>query len=205
MDLTGAQNHPILAMSRLHPYQLILLALGLVSCAFGQATFKVYPSSVASREGGWQSVLLIEAGSRRFSVGAPKLYGSQVHPETRTIAFTSASGASLMTIQFTTNYPGTLPPADMLAAQVAAKHPMASLVKSSICYTDFGQGQYFELFQPADGGLMLKLREAYVSYPEGSVEFTLSCNGADYDKQKLSFTRLLNSFRSLPDDVTKNP
>lgn len=149
-------------------------------------------------------MLLIETDSRKFSIGAPVLYGRQVHLQTGLILFTSASGSSVMTVQFSTNYPGTLPPQDRLRDTVAANHPGASLVKSAVCYTDFGRGQDFELFQPTRDGLMLKLRDAYVSYPEGSVEFTLSSNGKDYDKEKRSFARLLNSFRCMPEDAKKH-
>ena len=149
-------------------------------------------------------MLLIETDSHRFSIGAPVLYGRQVHLETGSIVFTSASGSSVMTIQFSTNYPGSLPPQDTLRDKVAANHPGASLVKSTVCYTDFGRGQDFELFQPTRDGLMLKLRDAYVSYPEGSVEFTLSSNGNDYDKEKRSFAHLLNSFRCMPENAKKH-
>ncbi|HEX4120051.1 MAG TPA: hypothetical protein VH619_05425 [Verrucomicrobiae bacterium] len=190
-------------MIRIRSYTLMILALGLASCAFGQ-DFKVFSTYVQAHEGGGQRVLVMETDGRRFSIGSPKLYGSKIQPNDRKIVFTSTLCASVMTIRFTTNYAGKLPPRDNLRDEVAAKYPAASLVSSRVCYTDYGQGQYFELFQPTSGNLMLKMRDAYVAVPEGSVEFTLSCNGSDYDKQKLYFARLLNSFRCVPEDAKRN-
>jgi len=181
----------------------MLLVIGLASSALGQ-DFKVYPSYIGSSEGGRHSILMVEMDGAQFSIGSPKLYGSQVFPDTRTIVFTSTLVASVMTVHFTTNYPGKLPEQDQLRDEVAAKYPTASLVSSSSCFTDFGQGQCFELFLPTGDGLMLRMRDAYVSHPAGSVEFTFSCNGADYDKQKLFFSRLLNSFQRVKESAKRN-
>ncbi len=60
-------------------------------------------------------------------------------------------------------------------------------------------------FSPAGNGLLLRIRDVYVAYPEGSVEMTFSCNSAEFDKQKLGFMRQLNSFRLLSKDVKTNP
>jgi hypothetical protein len=191
-------------MRRCYLFTFIFLAASLAPCAFGQTLFRVYPSATVTAEGGAKPVLLIETDNRKFCIGVPVHYGSQAHLETDSIVFTSASGSSVMTIRFSTNYSGTLPPQDTLRDTVAANHSGASLVKSADCYTDFGRGQDFELFQPTRDGLMLKLRDAYVSYPEGSVEFTLSSNATDYDHEKRIFARLLNSFRCMPEDAKKN-
>jgi hypothetical protein len=88
---------------------------------------------------------------------------------------------------------------------VAGKYPSASLVQSSPCYTACGAGLLFDLFQPAAGNLTMRIRNGYVSFPEGSFEFTLSCDSREYDKHRLAFAWLLNSFLLQPEPVKKDP
>lgn len=156
-------------------------------------------------EGGTASILLMDTDNERFSIGCPRGYGSQTHFENRSIVFTSDSGATAITVQFSTNYAGVLPKQEALRDQVAANRPTASLVISSTAGTGLGPAQSFDLFQPAGNSLMLRIRDAYVAYPEGSVEFTFSCASADFDKKKVEFMLLLNSFRLLNKDTKINP
>jgi hypothetical protein len=76
-------------------------------------------------------------------------------------------------------------------------------VQTSSCYTAYASGDVFDLFQPTAGKPTLRMRDAYVSCREGSVEFTLSCDLAGYDKARLSFAWLLNSFRSADETAKK--
>lgn len=174
----------------------MMLALGASSSALAQHGFSATPATIAMVEGGNDSILTVETDGERFSFSIPIAYGSQVRADTRTVTFTSDVGASIINVQFSTNYPGGLPQKDKLRDQVAAKHPGASLVAA----WGFGPATSFDLFRPAGNGLMLRIRDAYVAYPEGNVELTFTCNSADFDKQKLAFMRLLNSFRLLPKD-----
>jgi len=92
-----------------------------------------------------------------------------------------------------------------LRDQVARKNSTASLVQTSPCHTSCGTGLLFDLFQPSAGGLTMRIRDGYVSFAEGSFEFTLSCDSRDYDKNRLSFAWLLNSFRLQTQSATTNP
>jgi hypothetical protein len=53
------------------------------------------------------------------------------------------------------------------------------------------------------GNLTMRIRDGYLAFPEGSFEFTLLCDLREYDKNRLSFAWLLNSFRLQPQSVTK--
>ena len=192
-------------MPRIQPLASLLFLIAFALPAAAQPLFRVIPSNVATPEGGQENVLLIQAGDENFSVRIPKGYGTQVRPESCSIVFTAENGASTITVQVTTNYPGALPKMEDLRDIAAKKHPGASLVQSSTCISDYGMGLCFDLFQPGPSGLMLRMRDAYFSYPEGSFEFLFSCNGADYDKSRLSFAWLLNSLRSRPGPVKKEP
>jgi hypothetical protein len=184
---------------------LLLLALGASFSAWAQPSFKATSSIISMAEGGSQTILLVETDNERFSLSIPRGYGSQARADTRSVIFTSDNGASVITVQFTTNYPGALPKQDKLRDQVAARHPGASLVASAMAGTGFGPAQSFDLYRPAGNGLLLRIRDVYVAYPEGSAELTISCNSADFDKQKIGFMQQLNSFRLLPKDVKTNP
>jgi hypothetical protein len=104
-----------------------------------------------------------------------------------------------------TNYAGALPKMEVLRDQVAQKYSTASLVQTSPCHTSCGVGLLFDLFQPAAGNSTMRIRDGYISFPEGSFEFTLSCDAKEYDKNRLSFAWLLNSFRLQTPSATTNP
>jgi hypothetical protein len=184
---------------------MMILTFAAATSALAQSDFKTTPTTITMAEGGTESVMLVETDSERFTLVNPRGYGSHASSETRTIIFTAADGASVINVHFTAKYPGALPKQDKLRDQVAANHPGASLVASAPASTAFGPAQSFDLFQPAGNGLMLRIRDVFAAYPEGSSELTFSCNSADFDKQKREFGRVLNSFRLLPKDGKTNP
>jgi hypothetical protein len=191
-------------MTRL--FVLIVLVCGLVAPALlAQPLVRVYPTTETMIEGGAVDLLVLNAGKQSFALEIPKNYGTQVRLETSSVLFTSLSNISLITVQVTTNFPGTLPLSDDLQAIVAAKFPGASILQPFPCVTGCGPGRGFDLVRPAADGLTVRLRDAYLSFPSGSVEFTFTCNGADFDRQRLGFSRLLNSFRLYSENVTNSP
>jgi hypothetical protein len=104
-----------------------------------------------------------------------------------------------------TNYARALPKMEELRDQVANKYAAASLVQTSPCHTSYRTGLLFDLFQPAAGDLTMRIRDGFISFPEGSFEFTLSCDVRQYDKNRISFAWLLNSFRLQAEPARKNP
>jgi hypothetical protein len=156
-------------------------------------------------EGGNVSILILQTGKRQFEMRVPVKYGVQVYPGQQSIVFASETGSSVITVKMTTNYPGALPKMEELRDLVARKHATASLVQTSPCYADCGQGLLFDLFQPAANNSMVRIRDAYISFPEGSFEFTLSCDLREYDKNRISLVWLLNSFRQRPEPAKKRP
>ena len=179
-------------------------ALGAAS-AFGQPEFKVYSSTEAMAEGGLVNIMVIQTESEQFQVRVPKGYGSQVRQNDQSIVFTSLTGGSIITMKMSTNYAGSLPKMEDLRDEVAKKNSTASLVQTSPCHTSCGTGLLFDLFQSTAGNLTMWIRDGYVSFPEGSFEFTLSCDSRDYDKNRLSFAWLLNSFRLQSPSTKTNP
>jgi hypothetical protein len=185
-------------MTRTQFLVCLLFCASLQTRCLCQPSFAVIPATLPSAEGGSANVLLIEVDKAQFSLRTPNGYGTQVSQENRSIVFTSADGSSAITVRVTTNFPAALPRAEDLRDIVAKKYPGASVLQSSPCVSDYGPGLCFDFVQPAPNGLALRIRDAYVAYPGGSFEFIFSCNGADYDKNRLSFAWLLNSFRSQP-------
>jgi hypothetical protein len=188
-------------MSRIQPLIWLLIVFSGLSPSSAQSVFKVIPTTITSAEGGSANVLLIQVNDRQFSLRIPKGYGTEVREESRGIIFTSENGGSTIVVRATTNYPGALPPD--LADVVAKKYPGAA-VQSSSCVSDYGRGLCFDLAQMGQNGLALRIRDAYISYPEGSFEFVFSCNDLDYEQNRLKFVWLLNSFRSQPKSAKKD-
>jgi len=205
MGDAAAWLHLVLIMSRLRAFPVLALLALRAASAFGQSDFRIYPSTEGTAEGGIVNILVLQNETEHFQVHVPKGYGAQVRQADQSIVFTSQTGTSIITMKMSGNYAGALPKMEDLRSQVAQKYSTASLVQTSPCHTSCGTGLLFDLFQPAAGNLTMRIRDGFVSFPEGSVEFTLSCDSRDYDKNRLSFAWLLNSFRSQPQSAKTNP
>jgi hypothetical protein len=195
MGDAAAWLHLVLIMPLMRAFTMLALAALWAGSAFGEPEFKVYPSTEATAEGGVVNIMVIQTENEHFQLRIPKDYGAQVRQNDQSIVFTCRTSASIITMKMSTNYAGALPKMEDLRDQVAKKYPTASLVQTSPCHTSCGTGLLFDLFQPAAGNLTMRLRDGYVSFAEGSFEFTLSCDAREYDKNRLSFSWLLNSFR----------
>jgi hypothetical protein len=195
----------VLSMAQLRSSIILAFAAFWAASALGQPDFKVYPNTEVVEEGGIINILVIQTENERFQIQTPKGYGVQVRQNEQSIVFTSLSGTSIITVKMSTNYARTLPKMEVLRDQVAKKYPTASLVQTSPCHTSGGMGLLFDLFQPAAGNLTMRIRDGFVSFPEGSFEFTLTCDSKEYDKNRLSFAWLLNSFRLQSESAKTNP
>jgi len=173
------------------------------SQAFGEPAFRVFPTIEATQEGGNVNVLVIQTDHEHFELRVPKEYSVQIRQSDQSVMFASQTGSSVITLKMTTNYAGGLPKMETLRDLVAQKFSTASLVQSSPCITSCGAGLLFDLFQPVGGNLTMRIRDGYLAFPEGSFEFTLSCDLREYDKNRLSFAWLLNSFRLQAQPVIK--
>jgi hypothetical protein len=201
-DLRDGTKKQAPSPMRLLISSFILLPLSL-ALADGQPEFKVDSGTEATAEGGNVNILVIQTGKEHFELRVPKNYGAQANPEEQSIVFTSESGSSVMTVRMSTNYAGALPKMEELRDRVAKKYATASLVQTSACHTSCGTGLLFDLFQPATGALTVRIRDGFISFPEGSFEFTLSCDMREYDQNRLSFAWLLNSFRLQDEPARK--
>ena len=173
-----------------------------LAAAYGQPDFKVTSSMETTAEGDPVNIMVIQTAHEHFELRVPRNYGAQINQDAQSIVFTSANGASVITVKMSTNYAGALPRMERLRDDVAGKYATASLVQTSPCRTCCGTGLLFDLFQPATSHLTMRIRDGFVSFPEGSFEFTLSCGQRDYDQNRLSFAWLLNSFR-LQDETDR--
>jgi hypothetical protein len=203
-DLRERTSSYALCGMRLLISSFLLLPFSL-ALADSPPEFKVNPGSEATPEGDNANILVIETGKENFELRVPKKFGAQFNAGEQTIVFTSATGSSVITVKMSTNYAGALPKMEKLRDEVARNYPTASLVQTSTCHTSCGAGLLFDLFQPAAGGLTMRIRDGFISFPEGSFEFTLSCDVRDYDQNRLSFAWLLNSFHLQVEPARKNP
>jgi len=203
-DLPDRTEKRAPAAMRLLISSLILLPFSLALAA-DPPEFKVSASTEATAEGDNANILVIETGDKNFELRVPKKFGAEINTASQTIVFTSVTGSSVMTLKMSTNYAGKLPKMEDLRDEVAAKYPSASLVQTSPCHTSYATGFLFDLFQPAAGGMTIRMRDSFISFPKGSFEFTLSCDVRDYDQNRLSYAWLLSSFRLQVEPARKDP
>jgi hypothetical protein len=232
MEFAGAGHHLVLNMPRLEPnkhesalkqgqprrsqqtkpsvagaVRLLIFSFAFLpfskAVAFTPPEFKVSSDTKATPEGDDAHIMVIQTAREQFEMRVPKNYGSQVNQDEQSIVFTAITGSSVITVRMSTNYAGVLPKMEELREQVARKYATASLVQASPCHSSYATGLLFDLFQPATGNLTMRIRDGFISFPEGSFEFTLSCDLRDYDANRLSFAWLLNSFQLQEDPARK--
>jgi hypothetical protein len=177
---------------------LPLLFLSLTAAARAQGDFHAYSGTEDLIEGGRVEKLTVVSSNLQFNVRPPKGWYRQVDEASRKIIFTDQSGQSAVTVQFTTNFPGTLPAQDILRAQVLQAHPGASILQYSVCPTSYRPGALFDLVRAPAPHVVQKIRHAYVAQPAGQVEFVLSASDDEFEKDRLIFMALARAFRVEP-------
>jgi len=177
---------------------LLLLFLSLAAAAQAQSDFHAYSGTEDLIEGGRVDKLTVVCSNLQFNVRPPRGWFRQVDEASRKTIFTSPSGRSAVTIQFTTNSPGTLPAEDVLRAQVLQAHPGAGILQSSVCPTSYRPGVLFDLVLTPAPQVVQKIRHAFVAHPAGQAEFVLSASDDEFAKNRLVFMALLRAFRVEP-------
>lgn len=175
-----------------------LLFLSLAASARAQGDFHVYSGTEDLIEGGRMDKLTVVSGDWQFNVRPPKGWYRQVDENGRKIIFTDQSGKSAVTVQFTTNSPGTLPEKDVLQAQALQAHPGAGIVQYSVCPTSYRPGVFFDLVRVPAPQVVQKIRHAFVPQPDGEVEFVLAASDDEFEHDRLVFMAVLRAFRVDP-------
>ena len=176
----------------------LFLAMMALSRARADDSFHAYASSTNLIEGGRVDLLVIVTSNQQATFRTPKGWYHQIDESRQKITFQSASGKSALTVQFTTNSPGALPPENLLRARVLAEHPGAGILQYSICPTSSGPGVFFDLVSLPAPRVILKMRHAFVALPGGQAEFILSANDDEFNKGRAVFMSMLNSFHVRP-------
>src|ERR1700722_13705111 len=96
-------------MANLNHQCALILGTLICSAMLCSAEFEVSATTIVMAEGGNAGVLLVSTDGEQFSMVLPKGYRPQSHAESRSIALASESGASAITVRFSTNYAGILP------------------------------------------------------------------------------------------------
>ena len=100
---------------------LVVFLFFLAGAARGQSDFHAYLGTEDLIEGGRVEKLTVTTSNLQFNVRPPKGWYRQVDEPGRKIIFTSLSGQSAITVQFTTNFPGPLPGAGRFAGAGAGR------------------------------------------------------------------------------------
>jgi hypothetical protein len=177
---------------------LLLLFLCLAASARAQSDFHAYVGTEDLIESAQVEKLTVVSSNLQFNLRPPRNWVRWVDEPGRKITFTSPSGQSAVTVQFTTNSPGTLPEKDILKAQVLREHPGAAIFNSAICSTSYRPGVFFDLSRFPSPHVVQKIRHAFVAGPDGGVEFVLCASDEEFDQNKLTLMAILGAFRVNP-------
>lgn len=183
---------------------LLVFCVAIANSA--QAGFRAYAGTESGVEGGTVEKLTVVSDTDHllFNVRPPAGWTRQMDADGRRIVFTSASGRSALTIQFTTNSPGALPEDDILRAQVLEAHPGAGIVQRAVCPTSYQPGVFFDLTSVPSAHLVQKARHAFVAGPAGEVEFVLSSSEDEFDAAAAQFMDILRDFSVTPAPAGKS-
>ena len=174
---------------------LLLLLLAPAMVARAQGDFHAYSATEDLIEGGQVEKMNIVLSNLLFTIRPPKNWGRVVDAAGRKIVFTSASGKSAVTVQFTAESPGTLPGDDVLRARVLQAHPAAEIMQKSVCPTSYKPGVLYDLIQMPAEGVILKVRHVFLPQPAGEVEVVLSASDDEFEKDKYIVMAMLRAFK----------
>jgi hypothetical protein len=176
---------------------LLFLSVVAATAARG-ADFLVRLGSEDMVEGGRIEKMTVITSNRQFNIFPPKNWSRQVNDASRKIIFTSPSGKSAVTVWFSANSPGQLPPPDQLRDQALQAHPGAGISPPLVCPTSFQPGVFFDLVRLPAPNVVQKIRHAFVPGPLGVEEFVLTSSGDEFDQNRLVFMAIARSFRVEP-------
>jgi hypothetical protein len=175
-----------------------LLLLCLAASAPAQSDFHAYARTETLMEGERVEKLAVVTGNLQFNVRLPRDWPRWVDETGRKITFTSLSGKSAITVQFTTNSPGTLRENDILQAQALQEHPGTGIYNTAVCPTSRQPGVFFDLTGLPAPHIVQKIRHAFVAGPTGEVEFVLSASDDEFEGNSLVLMSMLRAFRVDP-------
>jgi hypothetical protein len=175
-----------------------LLLLWLAASARAQSDFHAYPGTENLAEGNSAEKLTVISRNLQFNVRPPRNWSHWVDESSRKIIFTSPSGQSALTVQFTTNSPGALPEKGVLKAQALQAHPGAAVYNFAAFATGYRPGVFFDLASIPAPHVVQKTRHAFVPGPAGEVEFILSASEAEFAKDRIALMSTLGAFRVDP-------
>jgi hypothetical protein len=177
---------------------LLLLLLWLAVSVRAQSDFHAYPGIENLAEGNSAEKLTVISHNLQFNVRPPRDWSHWVNESSRKIVFTSPSGQSALTVQFTTNSPGTLPEKDILRTQALQAHPGAAIYNFAAFATGYRPGVFFDLASIPAPHVVQKIRHAFVAGPAGEVEFILSASEAEFATDRIVLMSMLGAFRVDP-------
>jgi len=176
---------------------LLLLFLSLAGAVQAQSDFHAYLGTT-KLVGGQREKLTVVTDNLQFDIRPPKGWSRVVDEPGRKIVFTSESGQSAVTVQFTTKSPGTLPEKEILQAQVLQAHPGGGIYNFAICPTSSQPGVYFDLALVPALHVVQRIRHAFVAQPGGEVEFVLSASADEFEKNCSVIMSMLRGFQAVP-------
>jgi hypothetical protein len=160
-----------------------------------QAPFHAYDTYENLIETGKVHNLVVDFGTERLTVRVPRAYSATLDKEDQSVTFKEDTGSIAITMLVTTNSPGVLPNDGALRTMALAIDPNESFLQAGSCATGYKPARYVDSIHAIDPYHLIRTRHAYVSCPDGLVEFVYSAKNEAFDKGRVVFNLFVSSFR----------
>jgi hypothetical protein len=177
-------------------FALILLASAAMSLAArAQAPFHAYDTYEDLIETGKVHNLVVDFGTERLVVRVPRTYAATVDKEAQSVTFREDTGSIAITMGVTTNSPAVMPADNALRQMALAIDPNESFLEFGSCATGYKPARFVDSIHAVDPYHLIRTRHAYVTCPDGLVEFIYSAKNDAFDSGRVVFNLFVNSFR----------
>ena len=172
----------------------ILAVLTSALVAHAQAPFHAYDTYEDLIETGRVHNLVVDFGTERLIVRVPRTFAATVDKEGQSVTFREDAGRISISMVVTTNYPGAMPGDGILRTNALALNPNESFLQLASCGTGYKPARFVDSIHAVDPYHLIRTRHAFVSCPDGLVEFIYSAKDDAFNAGRVVFNLFVSSF-----------
>ncbi len=174
-----------------------VIYLGVAVSTLAEGRFELFDSMVELVEGGTIETSVILTDHHRITFVPPPRFTVNANKQLKKIILTGDNKVSIG-IEITTNHLGGLPTEETLKKIVLQHYTGAAVIRSSSCRIGGKTGWSIDANRILGRGEMWMTRHVFVPWLAGTIEFTLTTEGQNFEAQRNIFGNLLNSFQVEP-------
>jgi len=184
---------------------LVLLSIGLLhgSCLAAsepQEEFRLYTKPLVISERGTVTSYVLQTSKARFSFLPPLNWAVKENAKTKEVVMMARNLITSIRFKIVEAEPEATKEAQVAQWRqtVLENHPDGKITAEFPCYTGKVEGTALDLERITPNKTKVFTRLAFISLPEGRVEFNLTTTAGNLADTRLAFGRFLTSFRVEP-------